>query len=99
MESKQKKGGHNIEDQRKQSREDFSFTVVEYILPETTEKFIGFTLNLSRSGLCLYTPKLLKKGQEIIIKSDFPLISKKATVCWSEKYDAFYYKVGLEFVE
>ncbi len=102
MESSDTKNSRNqIMDQRKYQRNDFSYTVVEYVLhPDTTyEIYIGLTLNLSGSGLCLYTPKLLKEGQVIIIKSTIPQLSQKATVCWIEKYDSFYYKVGLEFVK
>lgn len=101
MESSDTKNSRNqIMDQRKYQRNNFSHTVVEYVLhPDTTyEIFIGFTLNLSGSGLCLYTPKLLKEGQVIIIKGYIPQLSK-ATVCWIEKYDSLYYKVGLEFVK
>lgn len=80
-------------------KQPFSHTAVEYILhPDTTYRiFLGFTQNLSDSGLCLYTTNCLKKGQEIIVKSCFPYFYKKATVCWVEKYDSFYYRVGLEF--
>lgn len=102
MESSDTKNSRDqIGDQRKHQRNDFSFTVVEYVLhPDITyEIFIGFTLNISGSGMCLYTPKLLKEGQVIIIKSSIPPLSQKATVCWIEKYDSVYYKVGLEFVK
>lgn len=80
-------------------KQNFSHTVVEYILhPDTTYKiFLGFTYNLNDSGFNLYTTKLLKEGQEIIVKSSFPYFCKKAIVCWVEQYDSFYYMVGLEF--
>jgi len=80
-------------------KQTFSHTVVEYILhPDTTYKiFLGFTYDLNDSGFNLYTTKLLKKGQEIIVKSSLPHFCKKAIVCWVEQYDSFYYRVGLEF--
>ena len=76
-----------------------SHTIVEYILhPDTTYKiFLGYTYNLNDYGFCLYTTKLLKKGQEIIIKLTYPYTCRKAVVCWVKQYDSFYYKVGLEF--
>ena len=81
---------------RQQTR---AHTVVEYILhPDTTYKiFLGFTYNLTDTGFNLYTTKLLKEGQEIIVKSSFPSLCKKAIVCRVEQYDSFYYMVGLEF--
>ena len=80
-------------------KQTLSHTVVEYILhPDTTYKiFLGFTYNLNDTGFNLYTTKLLKEGQEIIVKSSLPYFSKKAMVCWVEQYDSFYYMVGLEF--
>jgi len=98
MSSKSRK---NLGNQRKNQRSDFSYTVIEFILhPDITyEIFIGFTLNISDSGLCMYTTKCLERGQEVIIRSSLPLLSKKASVRWTEKYDSFYYKVGLEFVK
>ena len=80
-------------------KQKLSYTVVEYILhPDTTYKiFLGFTYNLNDTGFNLYTTKFLKKGQEIIVKSNFPYFCKKAIVCWVEQYDSFYYTIGLEF--
>jgi hypothetical protein len=37
-------------------------------------------------------------GQELILKSDEPRFYKKAAVRWVERYDSFFYKVGLEFI-
>ncbi len=94
------KGDTNeIVDQRKHPRKDFPYAVLEFALDhDTTYKtFIGFTLNLSASGLCFYTPERLNKGQEIVIKSNFPDFSKKATVCWIKKYNSAFYKLGLIF--
>jgi hypothetical protein len=92
--------GSKIKDKRKQRRQDFSYAVVEYVLNSDNihETFIGFTLNVSNSGLCLYTPKLLSEGQKIIIKSNLPTPSKTALVRWIKKYDNVFYKVGLVFV-
>jgi hypothetical protein len=95
-----KDDGSKIKDKREHRRQDFSYSVVEYVLnPENThETFIGFTLNVSNSGLCLYTPKPLKEGQKIIIKGNLPTPSKNAMVRWIEKYDDVFYKVGLVFI-
>jgi len=95
-----KDDANKIKDKRKHRRQDFSYAVVEYVLNSNTthETFIGFTLNVSISGLCLYTSKLLEEGQEITIKSTIPSTSKTAIVRWIEKYDDVFYKIGLVFV-
>lgn len=94
-----KDGGSKIKDKRKHQRQDFSYAAIEYVLNHnnTHETFIGFTLNISNSGLCLYTPKPLNEGQKIIIKGNFPT-PKTALVRWIEKYDDVFYKVGLVFI-
>ena len=84
---------------RKHQRQDFPYAVVEYVLNpySTNGTFIGFTLNLSDSGLCLYTTKLLNAMQEIVIKGNGLVSSQIATVRWIEKYDDVFYKIGLSF--
>ncbi len=87
-------------DRRDNSRYDFPFPVLEYNLNPSTDcgTFIGFTVNISDSGLCIKTSKLLDIGQKIIIKSLLFTISRKAVVRWVEHLDDGFYKVGLEFV-
>lgn len=90
-------------DQRNQIRYDFPYTIVEYILNSSNngEIFKGFTLDISNSGLCLFTSKPLTIGQEITITSILPTFyssSNKAYVRWIEKFDDIFYKVGLEFI-
>lgn len=100
MKSPGTKGSSNkIEENTGFQEQKLSHTVVEYILhPDTTYKiFLGFTYNLNGTGFILYTTKLLKEGQEIIVKSSLPYFCKKAIVCCVEQYDSFYYTVGLEF--
>lgn len=96
-----KNSREQIEDKRKTIRKDFSFMAVEYTLhPDTTyEIFLGFTDSCSGSSWCLFTTKLLKQGQEIIFRSNLPAVSQKAVVCWVEKYDSVYYKVGLDSIK
>jgi len=95
-----KDNGNKIRDKRKNLRQDFSYAVLEYVLNSGNnhEAYIGFTLNVSESGLCIYTPKLLNEGQKITIRGAYPIPSKIAVVKWIEKYDDVFYKVGLVFI-
>lgn len=88
------------EDRRKDHRKDFEYIVLEFVLhPDTAyEIHVGYTLNLSDAGMCIYTSAILQTGQELILKSDEPRFYRKAAVRWVERYDSFFYKVGLEFV-
>ncbi len=81
-------------DQREHERFNFPYTI-EYLDPCTANNVIrGIAINISESGICLYIPQSLNNGQEITIKSVIYSFPKKATVCWSEKYDDVFYKVG-----
>lgn len=87
-------------DRRMQERYVFSDMVeIEYVLDPFTDNeiFKGFLVNTSESGLCLLTSNILKKGEEITIKSMINTPSQTAAVQWIEKYDNDYYKVGLVF--
>jgi hypothetical protein len=86
-------------DQRSEERYNFPYTI-EYVLnPSTTDEILeGVAINISKSGLCLYTHNLLREGQEITIKSIMPTPSQNAIVKWIEKIDHIYYKIGLVFV-
>lgn len=96
-----KNSREQIEDKRRDLCTDLSFIAIEYALhPDTTyEIFLGLTDSCNSSSWCLFTPKLLKQGQEIIFRSNLPAISQKAVVCWVEKYDSVYYKVGLDSIQ
>jgi hypothetical protein len=101
MEFSDEKNSNNLtENRRKDQRKDFSYIVLEFVLhPDTVyEIYVGYTLNLSDTGMCIYTSAVLQSGQEVILKSDDPQLYRKATVRWVERYDSFFYKVGLEFI-
>ena len=98
--SDDKKSNHLTENRRKDQRKEFSYIVLEFVMhPDTTyEIYVGYTLNISDTGMCIYTSAVLKTGQELILKSDEPRLYKKAAVRWVDRYDSYFYKVGLEFV-
>ena len=81
-------------DKRKHERFNFPYTI-ECFDPHNGDKVIrGIAMNISVSGVCLYIPQPLDKGQEITIRSVVYGCPQTATVCWSEKYDEEYYKIG-----
>ncbi len=58
----------------------------------------GLSVDISSSGMCLYTFfKPLDKGEDIAFKDALPVSYQKATVRWSEQYDEDFYGVGLMF--
>lgn len=47
--------------------------------------------------MCIYTFKPLKRGQDIVFKSDLPVPHHRATVKWVKQFDRSIYKVGVRF--
>lgn len=83
---------------RKEERKDYPHEIEFVTDPLTTyEIFKAVAVNISKSGLCIYTSKPLSKGQKITIKSTMPS-SQTAVVRWIQKLNDFYYKIGLQFV-
>jgi hypothetical protein len=83
---------------RRHLRYDFVHPI-EYVRSHTATDDIsqGIIINISNSGMCLYTNCILCKGQEIKITSILPSNSQTAVVRWAEKIDASRYRIGLEF--
>ena len=79
---------------RKHERFNFPYTIECFDSYNDEEIIKGIAMNISVSGICLYIPQKLDKGKEITIRSVVYGCLQKATVCWSEKYDDDYYKVG-----
>ena len=58
----------------------------------------GITVNISDSGIGLYTFKPLYAGQTITVESTLPVPYQKATVIWVQKRNEDLYKIGLKFI-
>jgi hypothetical protein len=83
---------------RKYLRNNISY-FTSYSLDSSLEKNVNNSVitNISKSGICLLTPEVLNKGENILIKCKINSPAKKATVRWSKKYRDCHCRVGLEF--
>ena len=63
------------------------------------ESRLGTTINISNTGMCLYTFNRLNEGQNIIIKNDVSSLFQKANVRWVQNYGKNFCKAGLMFIE
>jgi hypothetical protein len=88
-------------EKRRHVRCDFSDTIDYRIhLPDMQEiQFHGLILNISESGLCLYTSNSLNVGQELIIKTTLKAPVVRATIKWVRKYRDDLFRVGAMFIE
>jgi hypothetical protein len=59
----------------------------------------GLSINISGSGICLFSSHRLHEGEEIVIQEKLPVKYRKATVIWVKDYLAGLHKVGLRFLE
>ena len=87
--------------ERRRDRRTIFPSTIEYGMKAaaTGETFKGVAVNISESGLCLYTSSFLKEGQEIAIMSALPVSSRVASVRWTRSVNDDVCKVGLMFVE
>ncbi|GBD99253.1 hypothetical protein BMS3Abin07_01288 [bacterium BMS3Abin07] len=90
---------------RKESRHVFSATFEYKVLNNGKRNpgnrpLKGVSLNVSKSGLCMYTRGPIEEGQKLIItKSDLPVSSDTAVVKWIRKVNNELYKTGLMFID
>jgi hypothetical protein len=84
---------------RKKIREDIAF-FTDYSEDSSAGEVRcnGVITNMSKSGICLLTPKALNKGEHILIKCKTNSPKRKALVRWSKHYKDSHCRAGLEFV-
>ena len=63
------------------------------------ETLVGTGSNISDSGVCIYTFKPLKEGQDILFKSNLPVQHRRATVRWVKQCNRSIYRVGVKFTD
>ena len=74
------------------------FTSVEFASrsEKGEELLIGTAINLSNSGLCIYSYVPLREGQEIIIRNAYPVKNRIYVVRWTIKLLDDFFAVGLK---
>ena len=61
--------------------------------------YIGAGVNISDTGMCIYTFEPFKEGDEIEIVKKIPIPHRKAVVCWVKECCEDFYKIGITFVK
>ena len=85
-------------EKRKHPRNPYCNVIKFCVNPCSPDKtFIGVSINISDSGICLYTFDNLHTGEVILIQEKLPVKYRKATVIWAKNYQREFYKVGLMF--
>lgn len=84
----------------KRSTERYDYAArIEYVLDshEPARIFKAVIINISESGMGIYTFWPFQAGQEIVIKSLLPVGPRRATICWIKQEQQSMYKMGLKF--
>ena len=85
-----------VKEKRRYERYSFPRAVKYILIPDNNGRvFDGFAVNISDCGLCISTPYILGKGQELTIKTKLPVSNQTGVVCWIKKFDDNLCKVGL----
>lgn len=84
-------------DRRSEPRHTY-FSSIEFALQTEhgEELLIGTSINISNSGLCIYSYVPLSVGQEITIKNAFPSRNRTYTVRWMNRLLDDFFMVGLK---
>ncbi len=84
-------------DRRSEPRHTY-FSSIEFALQTEhgEELLIGTSINISNSGLCIYSYVPLSVGQEITIKNAFPSRNRTCTVRWMNRLLDDFFMVGLK---
>ena len=60
--------------------------------------FLGVSVNISDSGMCIYTSDCLPDGETLEIRDALPGQHRKAAVRWVKNISGDFYKLGLMFL-
>ena len=83
---------------RRHGRSNYLGTIRYCLNPHSDGRvLIGSGIDVSESGMCMFSSYPLKKDQGIIIKSKLPVPHQRAKVRWVKELGENWYQVGLEF--
>jgi hypothetical protein len=84
-------------ERRSESRYPY-FSSVEFVSPSEKgeEILVGTVINISNSGLCLYSYVPLRENGEITIRGAFPFRHRTYSVIWMKKLLDDFFMVGLK---
>jgi hypothetical protein len=90
-------GGHQEGLGRKHPRKIYCNVIKFCLSSRSNNTFMGLSINISDSGMCLYSPGRLHEGEEILIEERLPVKYRRAKVIWAKDYLAGLHKVGIKF--
>jgi hypothetical protein len=94
--SKEGSGQENRRHQRENHLGTVHYSLVSH---SDSQILVGAGIDISESGMSMFSSYPLKRGQSIIIKSKLPVPGQRATVRWVTELKQNWYQVGLEFTE
>jgi len=93
-------GNGKGQEQRRHRRNNYLGTVHYCLNPHSDGGvLIGSGIDVSESGMSMFSSYPLKKGQGIVIRNRIPVPYQKATVMWVKELRENWYQVGLQFTD
>jgi hypothetical protein len=87
-------------ERRRHQRRPHADSIEFYLIPsDLTTTLRGISIDISDSGMCLYTFTPINTNQNILIRNFLPVPYQRATVRWVKKHTEELYRVGLFFIE
>ncbi len=87
-------------EKRQHARQAYSSLIKFCFSPDSRDKErIGSGVNISESGMCLYTFSPVTEGESVEIRNALPVPHNRATVRRVETYTKDIYKVALKFIQ
>jgi hypothetical protein len=88
-------------DKKRQSTRRVSLSGIRFSFVDDPRRKarIATTMDISDTGMCLYTLCHLEEGEKIIIQNNDLSLSWKATVRWVKHYGKNFCKAGLMYIQ
>ncbi|MEW6109690.1 MAG: PilZ domain-containing protein [Nitrospirota bacterium] len=87
---------YNDNEKRKNPRHNCLFRISYIVNDKNTEEiFHGHILNISESGICMFTTNILNKDEKITIKNNLPISYNSGNVRWVKKFGSNIFKSGV----
>jgi hypothetical protein len=86
-------------DKRRNARVNCLYRIGYRLNDITTEELLhAHILNISESGMCIFTTNVLSEGDRITIKNRLPNSYYIGNVCWVKKFGSNLFKSGVMFL-
>jgi hypothetical protein len=91
--------GFYKDNRRADERYPYLNTIKHVSVPDIAQNFKGVTIDISRTGMCMYlfAPYGVCPGMNVEVRDPLPGGLQKGTVCWIEQVNTDLFRTGMMF--